>query len=171
MFNGMNNPTVKGWLLANWPANQPKGVVFADQWAICDVTDQLLDQILANMVDANDGAEFARAIASHRGIELNLRHLASQMNYYKYGDAHLSAKIKLSAPPDGDPTPNWLLDDGRNHSQAIFKHNLRNRTTPGKGAGKDDAKKTKVEAASSSSDQAGGKGGRGRGRGRGKAKT
>ena len=160
MYAGMTQPSVKGWLVTNFEGAK-SGVLFTDLYAMADTCDSIIEDIRARMPDPNNGAAFARHVAQSRALELNLRHLAAQKAFDATRDPVHAARIRLSRPPGGDPTPQWLTDAARVHSTAVFKEQARNKPSKGAGRGKGDA------GGGSSQDAPKGRGRGGRGRGRG----
>ena len=120
------------------------------------------------MSDPNDAAEFCRALANSRPIELNLCHLAAQQNYHIHKDSVMAENIRISNPPGGDVTPQWMLSRARDHAQALYKERVRMGTAA-------TASRPVVPGATSGSESAErgrgrGRGGGGRGRAKGKAR-
>ena len=164
MYEGQPNPSIKGWLSIHHkgPKESP---TYTSLWAFADAADAIIDNILANMTDANDGAEFARKVAQSKPLEINLRHLAADRCFAISHDARAADKIRLSKPPGGDPTPSWLKDDARAYSLALYKEEQRNRGTHPTARGRGTKGDGKIADPAKAKDTAAR--GRGHGRGRG----
>ena len=91
-------------------------------------------------------------------LEGGLRQLAAAAEFKRTHDAQLSNHMLGFRVPGDSVAPDWLLNEGRSYSTAVYQQGLRTRTGGqgrGRGSGADGG------------DGGDGAGGRGRGRGRG----
>ena len=91
-----------------------------------------------------------------------MRQLAAASEYRRSHDAQLANSLLGFRPPGDSVAPSWLLEEGRAHSTAIYKQNIRVRQGKGRGDGDGDG--------AGRGGRGKGRGGRGRGRGAGRGK-